>query len=146
MKGRRQSGHIQSGTRWCPACRDAALAPPRATVTVHRGNPSQGRRLPAIERAQFGHAGQQDDGGNPAHPRYTAQTLDVVLESWFSAEQLFDPVFDPRDLTIQTAQVCLDLAAQASQSNVFETILFSTVQAQQLVTAADQFGQLLLGR
>jgi hypothetical protein len=72
--------------------------------------------------------------------------LDVVLESWFSAEQLFDPVFDPRDLTIQTAQVCLDLAAQASQSNVFETILFSTVQAQQLVTAADQFGQLLLGR
>ena len=70
-----KGGHIQSGTHGSTPSPASPLPPELAAVPAERSYTDQGGDLPAVERAQFGEAGQQRECQGRADAWYAAQEI-----------------------------------------------------------------------
>jgi len=141
-----QSGHVKGTTQGRASPSDGTAALPFSALPWVGCDAGQGSGLSAIERAQFGQFGQDTQGGGGTDAGDRFQALETFLQNRGLFAQLAQEGLDLSQITFQSADQALRLAAQSRDLQTISLLALSDQQFEQLDSSTDQFGQVLIQR
>ena len=124
---------------------DLSASPMRTTVAIEGSHTRQRRGLAPIQRAQFRQQRQQHDGRQASHADHRTESGDFLRQRGLGLDQGGDPRGELFQVSIQLAEVALDLQAGVGVGEMLQAVVLGHAQRQDLLATGDQLRQLTLG-
>jgi len=142
VPGGDERGHVQGGAHAGAAPPDDTPAAQRAALAGERGHANQGGNGFAVEVAEFGHLGEQGQGGGRANAGDAAQQILPFAPERAGLHGVAQVVVEGGELVVQPGDVRLDTRAHGRQGGI-EPVALGRAHADKLTPSGQQGAEFL---